>query len=211
MELHQLMEAGKVVTSTAPANSYDKTDKVCRKAAVIAGPMKLAAYTVMDPDTGEHGPLQFHMTYDNTVMAVMGESAAKLFAKFVTDTAGAFQKRVFGWANQCFVTSIVEAKAERNHRFLEEALELVQSLNTTRDEAHMLVDYVFGRPVGEPRQEMGGTMVTLGLLAEVHGLDMASDGERELDRILQPEVIEKIRAKQLVKPASSPLPGEIAA
>lgn len=71
------------------SNTYDKTDRVRRKAAIIAGPMKIAAYTVADPETGEHGSLQFHMTYDNTVMAVMGESAAKLFAKFVNDNLSA--------------------------------------------------------------------------------------------------------------------------
>lgn len=63
-------------------NTYDKTDQVRRKSVLIAGPLKLAAYTVADPETGEHGPLQFHMTYDNTVMAVMGESAARLFVDF---------------------------------------------------------------------------------------------------------------------------------
>ena len=39
------------------------------------------------------------------------------------------------------------------HRFLEEALELVQACGATASEAHQLVDYVYGRPVGEPAQE----------------------------------------------------------
>lgn len=67
-------------------NLYDKNDVVRREAVIIAGAMKIGAYRIKALDTGEFGALQFHMTYDNTVMAVMGESAAKLFADFVKDT-----------------------------------------------------------------------------------------------------------------------------
>lgn len=69
-----------------PHNRYDRNDIVDRVAAIIAGPLKIAAYKVRDPETQEWGALQFHMTMDNTVMCVMGESAAKLFARFVSDT-----------------------------------------------------------------------------------------------------------------------------
>lgn len=68
------------------ANSYDKADMVRREAVILAGPLKVAAYRVRDPETGEFGSRQFHMTYDNTVMAVMGEEAAKLFVRFVSHT-----------------------------------------------------------------------------------------------------------------------------
>ena len=43
-----------------------------------------AAYRVRDPETNEFSNLQFHATWNNTVLAVMGEEAAKLFARFVT-------------------------------------------------------------------------------------------------------------------------------
>jgi len=39
-----------------------------------------------------------------------------------------FQIMVYDWACNCFSSNIVENKNERNDRFLEEALELVQSL-----------------------------------------------------------------------------------
>lgn len=52
---------------------------------IRAGPLKLGAYRVCDPETGEWSSLQYHMTYDNTVMAVMSEEAAKLFTNFVTE------------------------------------------------------------------------------------------------------------------------------
>lgn len=69
-------------------STYDTKDRVDRVAVIAAGPIKVAAYRVRDPQTNEWSPMQFHMTYDNTVMAVMGEQAAKLFSKFVNDTMG---------------------------------------------------------------------------------------------------------------------------
>jgi hypothetical protein len=118
-----------------------------------------------------------------------------------------FQDRVEPWLLECFGEVIAGDKAERNHRFLEEALELVQACECTADEAHKLVDYVYGRPVGEKRQEIGGVMVTLAALCIAQGLDMHAAGDRELSRIMQPEVVVKIREKQKRKPAMSPLPG----
>lgn len=66
-------------------NTYDKDDIIRREKVLIAGPIKIAAYRVRDPETGEFSKLQYHMTYDNTVMAVMGEEAAKLFIRFIND------------------------------------------------------------------------------------------------------------------------------
>ncbi|WP_425221749.1 hypothetical protein [Pseudomonas sp.] len=119
----------------------------------------------------------------------------------------AFQQRVQAWMLECFGSAIAADRAERNHRFLEEALELVQSLGCSADEAHRLVDYVYGRPTGEPVQEAGGVMVTLAALCAASELDMAEAGERELTRISQPETMLRIREKQRKKPAMSPLPG----
>ena len=67
-------------------NNYDKNDMISRESVIVAGAFKIAAYRLRDPETMEWGALQFHMTYDNTVMAVMGEEAAKLFASFVEDS-----------------------------------------------------------------------------------------------------------------------------
>lgn len=118
---------------------------------------------------------------------------------------GGFQDRVRPWMLACFGPVISFDKTERNHRFLEEALELVQSIGCTQSEAHQLVDYVFGRPVGDPVQEVGGVMVTLAALCLANDLDMAAAGETELARIWTK--VEAIRAKQAAKPKHSPLPG----
>lgn len=116
-----------------------------------------------------------------------------------------FQARVQPWLMECFGPMIAGDREERNHRFLEEALELVQACGCTAHEAHQLVDYVFGRPVGERGQEVGGTMVTLAALCLAQHLDMHAEAERELARINTPETTAKIRAKQAAKPKHSPL------
>jgi len=115
-----------------------------------------------------------------------------------------FQKRVLAWMMECFSMEICRDSAERNHRFLEESLELVQSLGCTASEAHQLVDYVFGRPAGEPTQELGGVMVTIAALCFPNDLDMNAAAETELARVWKN--IDKIRAKQEAKPKHSPLP-----
>lgn len=125
-------------------------------------------------------------------------------------TASAFQQRVQPWLLECFGAEIAADRVERNHRFLEESLELVQALGCTASEAHQLVDYVFGRPVGDPPQEVGGVMVTLAALCLASGLDMHGAGEVELARISVPELVAKIRAKQAAKPKHSPLPQSVA-
>jgi hypothetical protein len=115
-----------------------------------------------------------------------------------------FQQRVLEWMMACFSMEICRDGTERNHRFLEEALELVQALGCTRSEAHQLVDYTFDRPAGEPLQELGGVMVTIAALCFPNELDMDAAGEIELARVWKK--IDVIRAKQAAKPKHSPLP-----
>lgn len=124
-----------------------------------------------------------------------------------TDAGSAFQERVLPWLQNCFGATIANDLVERNHRFLEEALELVQACGCTAAEGHNLVDYVFGRPVGDKAQEVGGLMVTLAALCSAHGLDMDNAAEVELARISEPETVLRIREKQMRKPSMSALPG----
>ena len=149
----------------------------------------------------------------DTEIKRLGGSACKMPIYTIQPQAPAapvsFQDRVQPWMLACFGAEIAGDKAERNHRFLEEALELVQACGCSASEAHQLVDYVFGRPVGEPEQEAGGTMVTLAALCLANGLDMHAAGETELARIWTK--VEAIRAKQAAKPKHSPLPAAPAA
>lgn len=129
---------------------------------------------------------------------------ARILAIAETLARPPFQDRVQPWMMECFGPEISGDREERNHRFLEESLELVQACGCTASEAHQLVDYVFGRPVGEKGQEVGGVRVTLAALCLAHELSEDEEAERELARIWTK--VEQIRAKQAAKPKHSPLP-----
>ena len=124
----------------------------------------------------------------------------------VESDQASYQARVASWLLACFGRAIAEDQQERNCRFLEEALELVQALGLTREDALQLVDYTYGRPAGAPAQEVGGVMVTLAALCCAAGIPVDEAAEMELARIVQPHVMKKIRAKQAAKPKASPLP-----
>jgi hypothetical protein len=120
-----------------------------------------------------------------------------------------FQLKVMHWMLECFGAKIANDKAERNFRFLEESLELVQAGGMTKEQCLALVDYTYSRPVGEMGQEVGGVCVTLAALCNANHIEINEEFDKELTRILHPEVMVKIRAKQAAKPkniANSPLP-----
>lgn len=116
-----------------------------------------------------------------------------------------FQDRVRPWLWECFGREVAENRIERNHRFLEESLELVQACGCTREHALQIVEYVYGRPAGETFQEVGGVMVTLAALCLAQMVSMDVAAETELARVWQK--INVIRAKQARKVKDSALPG----
>jgi hypothetical protein len=109
--------------------------------------------------------------------------------------------------DRCFGPLIAGDKEERGFRFLEESLELVQSTGCSKEDAHKLVDYVYGRPVGEIAQEVGGVSVTLAALCQANGVSWEAAAVDEYRRINTREAMLKIQQKQLTKPQRSPLPG----
>lgn len=118
---------------------------------------------------------------------------------------GIYQLKCADWVLKCFGAEVLADKSERNYRFLEEALELAQSHGVTKEEALKLVDYVFGRPLGEPTQEVGGVMTTLSTMCTVYGYDLEKCATVELDRCH--ERMDIIRAKWRNKQHRSPLSG----
>lgn len=116
-----------------------------------------------------------------------------------------FQLGVHSWLQKCFGVGEPADRREQNHRFLEEALELVQACGCTSSEARQLVDYVFQRPVGDQNQEAGGVMITLAALCLANRIDMYSAGEMELLRVNQSTVMQAICAKWVGKPMHLPL------
>lgn len=120
------------------------------------------------------------------------------------DLVETLQARVQPWMMACFGPEISADRLERNDRFIEEALELVQASDYPKERALALVDYVYGRDQGEINQEVGGVMITLAAHCLAHGVDMHEAGETELARIWTK--VEAIRAKQAAKPTGSALP-----
>ena len=115
-----------------------------------------------------------------------------------------FQNRVGIWVRRCFGIKVAKDRTQRNHRFCEEALELVQACGCSKEDVLSLIEYVYNRPIGEKGQEVGGVMITLAALCEAQEISMTEEGERELNRIW--EKMGDLRHKHNNKPKNSPLP-----
>ncbi|TDW65391.1 hypothetical protein EDF57_103575 [Novosphingobium sp. PhB55] len=116
-----------------------------------------------------------------------------------------FQEGVAAWMQACFGPVISADQVERADRFIEEALELAQTMpGFTAERAHALVDYVFNREVGERSQEVGGVMVTLAALCNTADINIEEAANAELARVWTK--VAAIRAKQAAKPTGSALP-----
>lgn len=94
------------------------------------------------------------------------------------------QAKVFAWAKAAFSVEQATSLRQRGLRLLEEAIETLQAVGGDPAQAHRLVDYVFGRPVGELGQELGGVSVCLLALAAAAGLSADAEEQREVERVL---------------------------
>ena len=112
------------------------------------------------------------------------------------------QPRIAAWVRKVFTEAEAQNAPERALRLVEEAIELAQACGVGRDALHRLVDYVLDRPVGDPAQEVAGTMVTLYALAQAINVDADDAFENEVSRIQQPEVIDRVRRRQHEKRAA---------
>ncbi len=110
------------------------------------------------------------------------------------------QEAVWSWCEMTFDgIADWQTDKERAYRFFEEAGELFQAIGMTRDDALKVVDYVYGRPIGDKTQEIGGVMITLLALASQQNLSVSDALATEYERITRPEVVVKIRNKQRAK------------
>ena len=103
-----------------------------------------------------------------------------------------------GWLEKVFPDHASDPE-ERIIRTLEEVLELAQCEEVTREQMHALVDQVMDKPIGDPKQELGGVMVTLASYCAVTGMDAGNAFDAEFQRCNDPEVIVKIQRKHLGK------------
>ena len=127
-------------------------------------------------------------------------AVVQLPVKSPIDDTESFQNRVDSWLQTTFPFSDIRLnKRERNLRFLEEAIELVQACGLWKHEVLPVVDYVYGRKVGAPFQEVGGVMITLNALCTANMLNVEECAEAELKSIWGRA--DEIKAKQQNKPS----------
>lgn len=120
-----------------------------------------------------------------------------------------FQEDVESWLNKCFGEEIAKDIVERNYRFFEEAIELVQASGMSKEQCLILIDYVYNRPDGQVEKEVGGVIVTLSALCSARNIGLGVCAVVELDRVEL--MTDKIREKQKNKPKDikNPLPGTL--
>lgn len=82
-------------------------------------------------------------------------------------------------------------------RLLEEVIELCQAEDMSREEIAIVVDQVMSKPKGDPRSEFGGVMTTVMAYAWSRNYDPEERFWDEFGRIMQPEIIERVRTRNL--------------
>lgn len=87
------------------------------------------------------------------------------------------------WCRRCFPQQVSNLP-ERGLRVVEEAIEFCQALGVPKDKVMLAVEIVYGKPVGEAKQELGGTLMTAYIAAEILGWEPDEVCERELRRVL---------------------------
>lgn len=112
------------------------------------------------------------------------------------------QSRITSWVRKVFTEAEYTNAPERSLRVVEEAIELAQACGIDADTLHRLVDYVCGRPVGDPQQEIAGCLVTVYAAAAALNVDADEALENEISRIQLPEVIDRVRRRQAEKRAA---------
>lgn len=108
----------------------------------------------------------------------------------------ALQRRTEDFVSACFPGD-PPSPQERGMRALEEMLWLVRALGVTQDHAQRLLGYVYARPVGEIRQEIGGAALALGAVASVVGADLGACWRTEVESAIGR--IEQVRSKYQCK------------
>lgn len=93
------------------------------------------------------------------------------------------QKLAHGWAGRAFGTEALKL-AQRGLRHAEEAIELAQACEVPPELLHKLIDHIYGQPPGAIYQEIGGSGMTLLVLAETAGISADKAESDELMRVL---------------------------
>lgn len=93
------------------------------------------------------------------------------------------QKAVLQWVGDTFGKPSLSTR-ERALRVIEEAIELAQTEGLTVEDVRSVAEHVFGKPPGDPAQEVGGLGVTLLAYCEARGISADMEERREFNRVL---------------------------
>ena len=140
--------------------------------------------------------LNFNDAIEACILQKDGEDYEYSDAVVARDTR---QASVYLWAKKTF-GEIAARLPERVSRLTEEVLEFAQACGIAKSDVLRLVDYVYARPVGDPRQEAGGVGLTL--LAACECLGFSAEGAEcaEWNRV-QAIDVEVFRKKHNTKAA----------
>lgn len=108
---------------------------------------------------------------DDPEVHVTADELARFKADY--ETRDQRQSRVAKWCADAFGQEQTTSVEQRGLRLAEETIEAAQAAECNPATLHKLVDYVYARPVGELRQELGG--VGLCLLAMANAASLSAD------------------------------------
>lgn len=143
--------------------------------------------------------MQFHNRYQHLTGKQLSAIADALENKAPLPLLSLFQDTIYQWCQDVFGEPCTKDVHERGLRLLEESLETTQALGIHPEAAHRLVDYVYGRPVGQLPQEISGVLVTILALAAASGNSAEACLTQEIERITDPAFREKARNKHNTK------------
>lgn len=108
-------------------------------------------------------------------------------------------KRVVNWVVEAFGEDYQKDKKARCLRLIEEAAELAQTQDVPKEQLHNLIEHVYSKDKGEYSQELAGCLTTICSAAGALGEDLYYVYEKEINRVEQPEIMEKCRLKNMEK------------
>lgn len=91
---------------------------------------------------------------------------------------------IWDWGVKAFGIDHMTSVPQRGLRLAEEAIELAQACDVKPEQLHKLIDYVYSRPVGPIKSEIGGVSVCLLALSMAVGVDADECEVEEINRVL---------------------------
>lgn len=110
------------------------------------------------------------------------------------------QALIAQWVEASWGRRVLMDRKERLDRLIEEIIELAQAEDYPEDRIAAITNYVYRRPAGEVKQEVGGVYVTFMGYGHAAGVDVHACGRTEIARVLTIDR-EKLRAKHAAKVA----------